>query len=77
MLSLLVMAASIPRTSENVQPEGLNPAFRCRLYHMGMALAEVPAVLSMFEVRPVCIQNLDRFVHLDHRYQHYRIRCIL
>jgi hypothetical protein len=77
MLSLLAVALPMLGTSKMVQREGLGLAFRCRVYHMGMASAEVYTVLSVFAMRLVCIWGLDGFVHLNCLYQRYRIRCIL
>lgn len=65
MLSLLVTAISVPITSDTVPLEGLNPAFRFRVYHMAKAFAEVSAGLLVFEMRPVSIWSLDKFVFLS------------
>lgn len=43
MLSFLVLTYPVPRTSEILQREGMNPAFRCGVYYMDVAFAEVSA----------------------------------
>ena len=77
MLRLLVTSVSLPSMSEVVQLEGLNSAYRFRVYHIAMAFAEVSVGSLVVEMRPVSIWSLDRFVSPNWWYWRYRIRCIL